>query len=310
MAIRIVRGMPDAETIPLSAPDGYTLACRRWLPPEGTTVRGIVVYLHGIQSHGGWYGASAARLADAGLAVYLPDRRGSGANTADRGHCDSWEQLVADVTGVEDYALADARASTAGERLPLFLLAVSWGGKLAAALAAMHDGRYAGLALLCPGLCPKRDVSARDKARIALALIRGKGGEEFPIPLSDPALFTATPRWLKFLRDDPLALHRATARFLFESRCLDAEVRVAPPWIHVPVYLALAGNDAIIDNAATGRWFERVASTDKTLKTYAGAHHTLEFEPDPAPVFNDLAAWLVERAERSTLSRGAKEQPS
>jgi len=289
--------MSEAEILSQTAADGAELNVRRWMPPGGRTPRAVVVYLHGIQSHGGWYAASASRLAEAGLAVYLPDRRGSGLNAADRGDCRSWEQLARDVTDLETWALADCRAA-AGRRLPLGLLAVSWGGKLAASLAAMHHGRYAAVALLCPGICPQRDVPGHVKMKIVLALVRKRPEQRFEIPLADPHLFTATPRWLEFLEADPLALRDATARFLSESRRLDSFVAWAAPWIHAPVYLALAGRDAIIDNARTRAYFARIASRDKHLKVYEQAHHTLEFEPDPTPVFKDLAAWLVERLGR------------
>ena len=284
--------MDEGEILTLTAADGTPLKVRRTLPPKGSTPKGIVVALHGIQSHLGWYGGSSSHLARAGLAVYFPDRRGCGLNTADRGDCRSWEQLAADVTLVEDTAIAEWRPG--GERPPLVLVSVSWGGKLAAALAAMHGSRYAGLALLCPGIFPKRNVTLRTKCRIALALACG-GNQRFPIPLDDPRLFTATPRWLAFLRDDPLALHEATARFLFESRRLDQAVADSAPWIHAPTYLALAGRDAIIDNPRTMGYFGRIAAKDKTLRVYGEAHHTLEFEPDPKRVFDDLAAWIVAR---------------
>ena len=351
--------MSEAEVLSIVAADGYRLACRRYVPSGGRRPRGLVVYLHGIQSHGGWYDASSRRLAEAGLAVYLPDRRGSGLNAADRGHAESWEQLAADVVAVEDRALADAGCITAtkataspgsaggwyghggqtrgsaptttatanssngidkqpgdhkgrpydnknscdplGNRpagLPLMLVAVSWGGKLAAALAAMHGGRYAGLALLCPGICPQRDVSLGTKLRIAAALATGRRTERFAIPLDDPQLFTTTPRWLEFLARDPLALHEATAQFLFESRRLEATVAAMAPWIRVPTWLALAGRDRIIDNGRTLAWLCRLGSSERTVKLYEAAHHTLEFEPESEPIFADLAAWLADQAEK------------
>jgi alpha-beta hydrolase superfamily lysophospholipase len=120
----------------------------------------------------------------------------------------------------------------------------------------------------------------------------------FPIPLNDPALFTANPRWLQFLRDDPLALHRATARFLFESARLDLYLRFTPPHVKVPVLLLLAGHDRIIDNGRTRAFVERFAADDKTVIEYPGAHHTLEFEPEPESFISDLAAWLGDRAKR------------
>lgn len=285
------------EIIQVRADDGYSLACRRYAPPAGIPLRGLAVVLHGIQSHGLWYEASSRRLAAAGLAVYFPDRRGSGLNAPARGETASWELLIDDLLAVEDQALADW--FPAAGPLPLLLVGISWGGKLAAAAARMHAGRYAALALLCPGICPQRHVSFATKFRIAAALLRRRPTQPFPIPLDDPALFTSTPHWLDFLSRDQLSLHQATARFLAQSRRLDSFMATTPEWLHLPTFLALAGRDRIIDNAATGRWFDRLAALDRTLKIYPDACHTLEFEPDPQPIFDDLAAWLLARCGRT-----------
>ena len=37
------------------------------------------------------------------------------------------------------------------------------------------------------------------------------------------------------------------------------------------------------------------ATQDRQVIEYPGAHHTLEFEPDPRPVFADLTQWLRDR---------------
>ncbi len=313
-----------------AAADGYDISYRRYDPPDGARPPvGIVVYLHGIQSHGGWYGASCQWLARAGLRVYAPDRRGSGQNEQMRGHCQSWEQLADDVLRLEDLAEAefladygsaagDAVTSGAGatgqpagreavprdlaspawyRRPPVVLLGVSWGGKLAAALAAMHGGRYAGIALLCPGIKPQRDVKLSTKFAIAKAVLGGKESQKFAIPLNDPALFTATQCWLDFLHDDKIALKQATAKFLFESRRLDGYLQGAGRWLREPLLVMLAGQDRIIDNAATMAYAGSSASGDLTVRLYGEAHHTLEFEPDPRPIFADLACWCVARCQ-------------
>jgi len=287
--------MSETEILSMAAADGYPILYRRYLPPQGQRPRGLVVYLHGIQSHGGWYEASSRHLARQGLAVYFPDRRGSGLNKINRGHADSWELLARDVTDLEDLALAEWTDDLGAP--PLLLLAVSWGGKLATALAAMHDGRYSGLAMLCPGICPRHDVSRPAKLAIAAALARKHEFQKFALPLADPNLFTATPRWLEFLEGDKLQLHEATARFLFESRRLDKFLTEARRWVNLPVLLALAGQDRIINNAATRQYLMKTASCDRTVLYYEKAHHTLEFEPDPSPIFNDLADWLLKRCE-------------
>jgi alpha-beta hydrolase superfamily lysophospholipase len=173
----------------------------------------------------------------------------------------------------------------------VFLAAVSWGGKLAVAQERRHPGLVDGLVLLCPGMMPKVKPSLGQRWKIMLTrLVRPR--TLFPIPLNDPELFTATPRWLEFLRNDPLRLHQATARFFIESARLDAYLRFVPKYVHAPVLLLLAENDRIIHNARTRAFVERFAAKDKQVIEYAGAQHTLEFEPEPQPFVHDMVKWL------------------
>jgi alpha-beta hydrolase superfamily lysophospholipase len=274
--------MPDPLTWSLethTASDGYAWHFRRYAA-EGSP-RGQVVCLHGIQSHAGWYEQSCTRLARAGYAVSFLDRRGSGSNPEARGDAPSFRRLLDDVA---EFLLAHSAPR------PLFLVAISWGGKLAAALQRRQPGLVNGLALLCPGFCPR--VRPPLGTRLAILWSRlVRPSRLFPIPLSDPELFTQTPRWLEFLRSDPLALHQATARFLIESVRLDLYLRWVPGHVRVPTLLLLAGRDRIIDNERTRRFVQRFAGTVE-VKEYPEAHHTLEFEPDPEVFLNDLLAWL------------------
>ncbi len=119
----------------------------------------------------------------------------------------------------------------------------------------------------------------------------------FPIPLNDPELFTESPQWQQFLREDPLSLHQATARFLVHSVRLDYYLVGIASRIQVPVLLCLAGQDRIIDNRRTRRFVEGWASPDKEIREYPLAHHTLEFEPQPHPYLDDLVGWLRRHSE-------------
>jgi alpha-beta hydrolase superfamily lysophospholipase len=265
------------------ASDGYVWQYRRYVPDAPP--RGLVVYLHGIQSHGGWYGGSCEQLRRAGYQVDFLDRRGSGLNTEARGDAPSFRRLLDDLAEFLQ-ALDPPRAAA-----PRFLVAVSWGGKLAVALQRRHPGLVDGLALLCPGLFPQVSPSFLERLRIlGTRLVRPT--RRFPIPLNDPQLFTATPRWLEFLRTDPLALHEATARLLVESARLDFYLRFCPRHVSVPTLLMLAGKDRIIANPPTRACVERFATSDRTILEYPAAHHTFEFEPAPEPIIDDLIRWL------------------
>jgi alpha-beta hydrolase superfamily lysophospholipase len=272
---------PRVET--QRAGDGYALHVAVW--PAAGSLKGRVVVLHGVQSHGGWYHGLGRTLAAAGYETHFPDRRGSGANQADRGHTPSSRRLIDDVAE-RLRALRDADPG-----LPLALVGISWGGKTAVVTAAKHPGLVDLLALICPGLQPRVGVSVRERLGIAWAFLTDRR-RTFPIPLSDPALFTASPDGQRFIAADRLSLRAGTAALLAASTFIDRQVRRAPPRVRQPVLLMLAGHDRIVDNARTLAYFHRLASPDKQVIEYPEAHHTLEFEPDPTRYARDLIAWL------------------
>jgi alpha-beta hydrolase superfamily lysophospholipase len=127
--------------------------------------------------------------------------------------------------------------------------------------------------------------------RIALAS-RLRPGKFFPVPLNEPELFTASPQWQKYIDEDRYAVREATARFLFNSFGLDVYLRRAARRVTVPVLTLLAGQDRIIDNAATRAFVASFPSRDNRVIDYPEAHHTLEFEPEGHPFVEDLLKWM------------------
>ena len=287
------------DLVPVEQAGGF-IGWARWLEVEGP--KRAVVYLHGIQSHGGWFLRSCDYLRKQGIAVLAPDRRGSGLNAEDRGHCDSPKQLLEDV----DCCVEWLQEKTGMERIDI--VAVSWSGKLALAYAAQQPEKIRSVVLVAPGLKARIDIGLAEKIRIgAEGLLQPKKRHE--IPLNDPKLFTANPVMLEFLQNDPLKLTEATASFFITSRRLDtkvpkavAELRKHNQRAHdkrghgtqtmLPVYLFLAEYDRIIDNEATIELLQPVLTKTKKsgdlVKTYKGAHHTLDFEAEPGEFFADL----------------------
>jgi alpha-beta hydrolase superfamily lysophospholipase len=276
----------EAEPLPYTieshtAGDGYVWKSRRYLPAG--RARAEVVCVHGIQSHAGWYEHSCREMARAGYAVSFFDRRGSGMNERARGDAPSFRRLLADI--------AEALRPLREARKTVHLLGISWGGKPATALQRRHPGLTDGLILLCPGFCPVVGPSFRERLAILWARLT-RPTRLFPVPLNDPQLFTATPRWQQFICDDPLGLRQATARLLLESARLDGYLNFVPKYVRVPVLLLLAEHDRIIDNARTRRYVEKFAGSDSTVVELPGTHHTLEFEPDPRVFLDPLLGWL------------------
>jgi alpha-beta hydrolase superfamily lysophospholipase len=150
------------------------------------------------------------------------------------------------------------------------------------------------LALICPGLHARVDVTRRERLQIALALVTNRR-KAFPIPLSDPALFTESAEGQAFIASDNLSLHAGTAGLMAASFFIDRIVRRIPSKVRQPALLMLAGQDRIVNNVQTLGYFESLGTPDRELLVYPEAHHTLEFEPDPDRYALDLIEWLNSR---------------
>lgn len=272
----------------LTARDGYALRYRRFRPVSEP--RAVILGVHGIQSHAGWYDASCQYLASQGFDVFFVDRRGSGMNTEERGYCSGPGQLV------DDLVCSVQHARELIPRRPVFLMAISWGGKLAAATLKQHPDLVDGLTLVCPGFFAKIGPTFRERMAIGGSFLLWPK-RPIRVPLTDPWLFTDNPEWQEFLRQDVRLLRTGTARLMMTSLFLDGIVRSAPAQIHVPTLTMLAGLDRIIDNAKVRQYVDRFASADKQVIEYPSAHHTLEFEDDPTPIFRDMADWFGLRAD-------------
>jgi alpha-beta hydrolase superfamily lysophospholipase len=274
-----------AELSSFTASDGYVIRFRRW---PAQHCRGVVLAVHGIQSHSGWYEWSSQLLAAAGFTVYFADRRGSGLNGLQRGHATHGERLINDVRALRLRALDEHAAS-----LPVTLLGVSWGGKIATAAACLFPDEFQRLALLYPGLVPRLQPTWSQRLRLKLARQFEIVKRHIPIPLDDPALFTQIPDWQQFIREDPLALHTVTSSLLNAGTDLDRIVTRTLHSLPAPVLLMLAGDDQIINNQKTLQLFSRLPQKQVQSRVWSDARHTLEFEPQRDQIFQHLTDWLL-----------------
>ncbi len=291
-------GESKAQLRTFAASDGYPLYVTVW-PVIGRPAKGQLVIIHGVQSHGGWYHHLGRTLASAGYATSFPDRRGSGANQRDRGHTPTPRRLNLDVAEWLKTVKAEQPV------LPLALAGISWGGKLVVIAAARYPNLVSAVALICPGLHPRVGVSRLEQLKIFWGLMTNRR-KTFEIPLSDPALFTASAEGQAFIAADPLTLREATAGLMAASSIIDLLVKWFRKKVKQPALLMLAGQDRIVDNAKTLEYFGGLASPDRKVIEYPEGHHTLEFEPDPSRYALDLVAWL----DRTIGKRSGEEEMS
>jgi alpha-beta hydrolase superfamily lysophospholipase len=271
----------DAESRFLTAGDGVRLHCLRWRsesPPSA-----VVLFLHGIASHAGWFAETATDLSRHGVEVYGLDRRGSGRSQGPRGHLDRYEQALDDVDRLVRLVAAEH------PRVPVFLAASSWAAKLGVVYAAERGAPLSGMLLLGPGLFPRVKVSPWQLMMVVGGhLVRPT--VRLPIPLT-PEMYTANPPYRDFIRADPLRLLEATTQFLWQTARLDRRRGRDTARLALPVLLLQGEDDQMMDVPATRRWFDGLGGRH-TYRAYPGAGHTLDFEPDRARYLGDMLAWL------------------
>jgi alpha-beta hydrolase superfamily lysophospholipase len=275
--------MQAFEEFSLRLPDGYHAYARFW--PPTTEPRGAVLYHHGIQSHCGWFEASAIRLSQGGFAVLQFDRRGSGRNTEARGHAASADQLIDDAR-----AAGDALRQKSGFATH-HVVGVSWGGKLAVAAHVTHPEHARSLTLVTPGIYPRDGATKAEKARIGFSMLYNPQ-QSFDIPLNDPHLFTSNPQWAEFFRTDPLTLRQCTAGFYLASRRMDKIIARLASSRAVPVHLLLAEDEHIVDNEATAALIRGLHWPRCRITTYEHARHSLEFEEIRESYWSDIMEFI------------------
>lgn len=264
------------------AVDGNRLGYVAYTTPGASTA---IVYLHGIESHAGWFARAADLLRERHYDVFCLDRRGSGINRENRGftpgHVDQFQTLLDDIHSF----IAPLRA----HYREVVLVGLSWGGKLATAYALEHPDAVDRLVLITPGLKALVDVSLFTKLKIAL-FAQFSPRSRIAVPIA-PEMFTTTPRYLDYIRSDPLRLTHATARFYWQSNRLDAYIARNISTLNKPVQLVLAGQDRIIDNAGVVQLLQRAQLPQLDIIDYPEQTHSVQFDA-PEKLVQDVDHWL------------------
>ena len=273
--------IPKSELKQFTARDGTGLFYREW---EGRKHKNVVIYLHGLESHMGWFMETGNFLNRKGFHVYAVDRRGSGMSQVNRGHIDSYKTFLEDIKEMVELA----REEHPGKRI--YLMGLCWGGKIAVTFAAYHQDLIDGLILVAPAIRAKVTISLKAKIDVLFStLFRPR--KLFGVPLEDH-MFTKNPKYLDFIKKDDLKLKKVTARFFFETGKMDIHFKSIAHRIHIPVLVLLAGEDQIVDNQKVKKWFHEISSKDKTLKIYHDCYHSLQFEKEAKTITNYIANWI------------------
>lgn len=266
----------------IRARDGVSIPCGVWDGREDA-----ILYLHGIESHMGWFKDMADKLQEKGFCIYAFDRRGSGLSKEERGHIDSYKILINDIYDV----IGNIRRNYPKRRL--YLTGICGGGRFAADFAGHDPASIDGLILISPAIKTKVTLPIRSKFDVLFSSFFNPK-KKIPSPLRED-MFTKNERYINFIKGDTLSLHHLTARFYRELVLMDFVLSKRVFNIDIPMLTILAEDDAIVNNDALIRWHRNLRARDKTLKVFLGCCHFLPFQENLDEIVDFITQWIKQR---------------
>ena len=273
----------DSTLSTYTASDGDNIAMQDWPLPDGLSLRGVVIMVHGLGEHAGRHDKVARRLNTWGFAVRGYDQYGHGESGGARGVLPTASRLVDDLADIVDSTrLRMARS------VPLLLLGFSLGGLVAGNFVSQNKRGVDGLVLSSPALQPDLTVLQR----LMLAILPCVAPNFTVKNGIDPDFLSHDREVVNAYRRDPLVHGRMSGRLgRFIADAAPATVAAAAQW-KVPTLLMYAAEDHLV-NPAGSRTFAAAAPRHVvTAKCFDGLFHELFHELDPEPVYRTLRQWL------------------
>lgn len=257
------------------------LALAYWLFEPAGTPQHVLILLHDTLLHSDWYAGLGQALADEGVAVYLPDRRGHG-RSAGEGPIEGTEQQAL----IKDIAAMVVAARNRYPQAAIYLGAHGRGAGLATSYLA--TGRpVAGLVLLAP-------VIAEEQPNVRAAgwreLARAHPIEELLARSGLIHWHVWRYNWPASMQEaDPLLQAGVSIADLAEA--MPEDVDAAYGAVTVPLLVVQGAQDPLFYPDRTEGWMASFATHDRYLETVTGTDYLTVIPAAAEPI----ARWLAER---------------
>jgi alpha-beta hydrolase superfamily lysophospholipase len=266
------------------AQDGLRIFRRAWLPDRPTRA---LLLVHGYAEHSGRYEEMAAWFGARGAAVHAYDHRGHGRSGGPRCHVGRFDEFL------DDLAAVLAAVRTQHPDLPLTLVGHSMGALITLAFLTERQPSVAcavtsGAALSLGAVSPLRVALARALRRVLPRLALGSG--------LDPHGLSRDPEVIRRYLEDPLV--DRTMSVSLGAEMLGAAPRTAAraERVAVPLLMLHGADDPLCVAEGSRSFHAGVGTAGSALRIYPELRHEIFNEPEREAVWQDVWAWLEERA--------------
>lgn len=266
--------------------DANPIKARRWVMPDA---KFGTILMHGLGAHSGWFEPFAARLAAKGVDAISYDQAGFGERK---------RQGPANLSKIWNSELDQVihRCQEIIGEKPFFLAGNSMGAMVALrwlCTATSIPVGLKGLVLFSPGFSgnPERFTLFYQLCALTTAIFAPKKMVKLPYGVCD---ITRHADVQQQLNKDPHMMLAIEAGLGFELFSLTQDVAKLPKRFCLPLFLAMAGKEHIVDNKATLKFYDQVETSSKVRIAYPEAFHDLMFDSCQDQLAEDLIAWMID----------------
>jgi len=270
---------------------GQHIYYRNWL--TNSKPKGIVLIVHGFNSHSEYYQNFAGQLSDNDFEVYAIDLPGRGLSDGERYYIADYKEIIEDIDQLVGVATAPYPT------LPLFLFGHSAGGVFASVYVQLHQTKLEGLIcesfafhLPAPGFA-LATIKFLSRFIPHVRLIRLNNSD-----------FSRDESIVHKMNHDPLLTNEKQPVKTMQQLLLSAEyLKTKMSDIYLPLLILHGTADKATLPSGSEYFMENASSEDKELKLYEGHYHDLLNDKYNAIIFRDILQWLNDRViPFSTLS--------
>lgn len=248
-----------------------------WIPDESP--KALILIVHGLTGHSGRYSEFVNFFTQSGYGIFAIDLPGHGRSAGEKAFIPTFSEFTKTLKN------AVSRIKRLFPSVPLFILGHSMGGLITTEYIIFNECPVEGVILSCPSIKTTKPVKP-------LKYFLGSLFSLLVPKFHFQKLYTSNCPTLKNTSDPYMYKGRITARLSIEL--LKAMKRVINKAVCVkkPLLILQCQEDSLVSPEGAKALFERVQSTDKTLKMYHTSSHEILSTTKNNKVIDDLSHWL------------------
>ncbi|OQR86423.1 serine protease family S33 [Achlya hypogyna] len=272
--------------------DRYIELFYQSLVPQIDTLRGVVIFLHGLGDHSSGYLDFFEKLAEAGYAVFAFDYQGHGKSEGERVYFESYQYMLDDVDQFVVLAKAELEKTPHAGVSKFILMGISFGGLLSSLTVVRELHAFDAVVLIAPAINVPMTLVLRVQKFFASLL-----STYFPtwriVPGVEREKLSRYPEALREFDEDALSYHGLTpARSAEQILRGMEELASLQTTFSTPLLIVVGSDERVVCPVSMRDFFRNVSSQEKQFSTFDNVGHMLMREPKRELVEQCIIDWL------------------